>query len=125
MNDSDAWLDLAPWVAMAEKEVKALIADLPDDVARHARKVPVFFETDPDRTDAHEGLVGLFEGASLRDGEPLSSEDLPRITLFIEPLYEDTPDDDAFREEVRVTYLHELGHYLGWNEDEVAERGLA
>jgi predicted Zn-dependent protease with MMP-like domain len=25
---------------------------------------------------------------------------------------------------VRLTYLHELGHYLGWDEDEIAERGL-
>ncbi|MBS0658481.1 MAG: metallopeptidase family protein [Verrucomicrobia bacterium] len=116
--------DLGPWVTMAEKEVAALIASLPADVARQARKVPVFFETDPERTDAYKGLVGLFEGASLRDAEPMSADDLPRITLFIEPLFEDTPDDDAFREEVRVTYLHELGHYLGWDEDEVAARGL-
>ena len=31
---------------------------------------------------------------------------------------------EAFREETRLTYLHELGHYLGWGEDELAARGL-
>ena len=29
----------------------------------------------------------------------------------------------AFREEVRITYLHELGHYLGLEEDEIEARG--
>jgi len=33
-------------------------------------------------------------------------------------------DAEAFREEVRLTYLHELGHFLGWDEDQVAARGL-
>ena len=33
-------------------------------------------------------------------------------------------DVDVFREEVRLTYLHELGHYLGWDEDELTARGL-
>jgi predicted Zn-dependent protease with MMP-like domain len=25
---------------------------------------------------------------------------------------------------VRVTYLHELGHFLGWDEEDLAARGL-
>jgi predicted Zn-dependent protease with MMP-like domain len=28
-------------------------------------------------------------------------------------------------EEIRVTALHEIGHHLGWDEDDLAERGLA
>lgn len=118
--------EFKPWVALAEREVARLLESFPPDIAQHARKVPVFFETDPDRTDAHEGLVGLFEGASLRDGEPLTPDDLPRITIFIEPLIDDTDEDpEIFVEEVRITYLHEIGHYLGWDEEEVAQRGLA
>ena len=34
-------------------------------------------------------------------------------------------DVSEFREEVKVTLLHELGHYLGLDEDEVEELGLA
>jgi predicted Zn-dependent protease with MMP-like domain len=33
-------------------------------------------------------------------------------------------DEVIFREEVRTTFLHELGHYLGLDEDELTERGL-
>jgi predicted Zn-dependent protease with MMP-like domain len=29
-----------------------------------------------------------------------------------------------FRNEIRITYLHELGHYLGLDEDDLFERGL-
>lgn len=118
--------EFVPWVRLAEGEVARIVESLPADLAAHARKVPVFFETDPDRTDEFDGLLGLFQGASLRDGEPMTPDDLPRITLFIEPLVWDTYEDEHdFCEEVRITYLHELGHYLGWDEDEVAARGLA
>jgi predicted Zn-dependent protease with MMP-like domain len=45
--------------------------------------------------------------------------------LYIESLWDFADADvDAFREEVRVTYLHELGHYLGWDEDQLTSRGL-
>jgi len=29
-----------------------------------------------------------------------------------------------YADEVRVTYLHELGHILGWSEEDLEERGL-
>ncbi len=30
----------------------------------------------------------------------------------------------SFDDEVRVTYLHELGHILGWSEEDLEARGL-
>ena len=33
-------------------------------------------------------------------------------------------DVEVFRDEVRLTYLHELGHYFGWDEDDLTARGL-
>jgi predicted Zn-dependent protease with MMP-like domain len=32
--------------------------------------------------------------------------------------------ESAYREEVRITLLHEFGHFLGWNEEDLLERGL-
>jgi len=53
------------------------------------------------------------------------SEDLPRIRLFLENVWEWVErDEQDYRDEVATTYLHELGHYLGWDEDDVAQRGL-
>jgi len=60
-------------------------------------------------------------------GTELSADNLtpPQILLYLENLWEFAEgSEDVFREEVERTYLHELGHYLGWDEDDVAARGL-
>lgn len=47
------------------------------------------------------------------------------ITLFRQTLWKEAEEDQTFFcEEVRMTYLHELGHYLGWDEDQVEAYGL-
>jgi predicted Zn-dependent protease with MMP-like domain len=72
-----------------------------------------------------DNLLGLFEGYSLLDGEPASAEQLPRIRLFLDNLWDYAEGNlSDFKNEVRVTLLHELGHYLGYDEDEVEMRGL-
>ena len=49
----------------------------------------------------------------------------PQIILFLQNLWVFVRGDEAlFREEVRTTLLHELGHYLGLDEDDLTERGL-
>jgi predicted Zn-dependent protease with MMP-like domain len=67
--------------------------------------------------------LGLFEGATAM--EETDAADMPRIRLFLANLWEWVDEDEQdFRDEVGTTFLHELGHYLGWDEDEVSERGL-
>jgi predicted Zn-dependent protease with MMP-like domain len=45
--------------------------------------------------------------------------------LFLDEIWDEADGDEAvYRDEVRRTYLHELGHYLGLDEDGLAERGL-
>jgi predicted Zn-dependent protease with MMP-like domain len=51
---------------------------------------------------------------------------MPRITIFFDTLaravnYQRT----VFLREVQITYLHELGHYFGWDEEQIANVGLA
>jgi len=111
----------------ADEELKALIKVLPDDVRDAARHVQVSMEEKPGQgafDDELEGdELGLFEGPSAME-EP-EAGDLPRIRLFLMNLWEWTDrDEQDFRDEVGTTFLHELGHYLGWDEGEVNERGL-
>jgi predicted Zn-dependent protease with MMP-like domain len=50
---------------------------------------------------------------------------MPRITLFFDTLARAANyRKSVFLHEVRITYLHELGHYLGWNEERIANAGL-
>jgi predicted Zn-dependent protease with MMP-like domain len=109
---------------IATDEVAMIVKVLPDDVKDKAENCPVSFEgKPPSGDDLADDLLGLFEGASLID-DP-GADAMPIIRIFVENLWEYTErDEQDFRDEVGTTYLHELGHYLGWDEDEVSERGL-
>jgi predicted Zn-dependent protease with MMP-like domain len=89
-----------------------------------ARQVPVLFERLPARNSGIEAdTLGLFTGPELahEGDEPMP----PQIILFLENLWDEAEGNErAFRSEVRITYLHELGHYLGLDEDDLMKRGL-
>lgn len=117
-------------VRLAQETVAAAQRRLPAAVRTVAAAVPVCYEPVPNDAILAEGwepdILGLFvgheHGGELRDDQaPLP----PQILLFLDNLWDYAAGDiGVFREEVRLTYLHELGHYLGWDEEEVAQRGL-
>ena len=103
------------------------LAALPKPLRARAEKLPVTFERRPNADLQADGIepdtLGLFTGPEFADegNVPLP----PQIILFLENLWDFAEGDDVFfREEVRTTFLHELGHYLGLGEDELTERGL-
>jgi predicted Zn-dependent protease with MMP-like domain len=120
----DLWDRLVP---AAEREVADLIRGLPSDVRGAVSGIPVVFEPAPSRAlvadGVDPGLLGLFLG------DPLAVEGenpMPRkILLFVRNLWEDAGYDlDEYLEQVRTTYLHEIGHALGLEEGDLEERGL-
>ena len=117
-------MDVETLCGIAADEVAMIVKVLPEGVREHAERCLVSYEAKPmPGEDIEEDILGLFEGASLID-EP-SPESMPRIRIFVGNLWDFTErDEQDFRDEVGTTFLHELGHYLGWDEDEVADRGL-
>jgi predicted Zn-dependent protease with MMP-like domain len=114
---------------LAEAEVQRNLERLPADVREAAAECVVSFEDISDAVAADDAmaddLLGLFEGLSRLDPLPGGPEDMPRIRLFLDNLWDYAGNDErVFRREVRITWLHELGHYLGWGEEEVEELGL-
>ena len=112
---------------VAQEEVRRTLAALPAPLREQARVLPVSYETVPnDAILAEEydpDLLGLFIGPPLAD--PESSPLPPQIILFLDNLLDFAGEDEEFfREEVRTTYLHELGHYLGLDEIDLEDRGL-
>lgn len=109
---------------LAADEVAAVLAALPEPLAEKARQLPVLFTQTPNPDDGQDDdLLGLFIGPELADA---GYETLPaQIILFLENLRDEAEENEAaFRNEVRITYLHELGHYLGLDEDDLFDRGL-
>jgi predicted Zn-dependent protease with MMP-like domain len=109
------WKDLE---AEARRVVEQVQMELPKEIRVEALKVPVLLqsenEDDPD-------LLGLYDQFTLNElGEargPILLY-LDAIALYCEE------EGGTFAEEVRLTYLHELGHHFGWDEDDLEGRGL-
>lgn len=68
-------------------------------------------------------MLGLFTGAEFVEESHVPLP--PQIILFLENLLNFAEqDEDIFLDEIHTRYLHELGHYLGLDEDDLCERGL-
>ena len=112
---------------LARDEVARVIEALPGDLRGYALEVPVTYESYPSEALLGDGwdsdLLGMFVGDPI--GEPVSSGVPLQILLFLENLWDFAEGDpEVFLEEVRVTYIHELGHYLGLDEEQLEDRGL-
>ena len=112
---------------LALEEVEVTLAALPKPLRERAEKLPVTFERQPNAGLQADGIeadaLGLFTGPEFAEevNEPLP----PQIILFLENIWDAVESNEKlFCEEVRTTFLHELGHYLGLDEDELTARGL-
>ena len=111
----------------ADEEVAAVLRRLPAAVHESVREIPIVFEAYPSDDMVEDGvepdLLGLFVGdAYAEDGQHPA---LRQIYLFLLNIWDDAAEDPAeYRTQVRQTLLHEIGHYLGLEEEDLEERGL-
>ncbi len=122
-------MNLPELTTTAAEVVDQTIAGLPGEIRRLAEKVPVHFQAQPDEAVQAEGfasdILGLFTGHPYGTEFQLNDPAPPQILLYLDNIWSWTGSETAaFQEEVRLTYLHELGHYFGWDEDDLAARGL-
>lgn len=113
--------------ALAQAEIEATLAELPGPLRDQARKLPVTFERQPNLGLQGDGIeadtLGLFTGTDFADGG--AGVLPPQIILFLENLWDYAEgEEQVYADEVRTTFLHELGHFLGLSEDDLTERGL-
>jgi predicted Zn-dependent protease with MMP-like domain len=116
-----------------ERLAEEALAALPEPVRRYLANVPVMVEPLPSLDDlagAHPPLsptiLGIFRGAPY--GQKASADPwshLPSsIVLYQRNLERFAADRDELVEQIGVTLLHEVGHFLGLDEAELAARGL-
>ena len=106
---------------------------LPPEFAAHMDNVTVVIEHEPgrdllrslDEDPRHSGgtLFGLYEGVPLTE-RGMDDVLLPdRITIYRRPLLESCDTEAQLVHEVRITVLHEVGHFFGMDEDRLDELG--
>lgn len=103
-----------------DDHVKAALDSLPADIASALDNIVLLIE------DEHPGdpdLFGLYEGIPLPERGDMAGELPDRITIFRIPLEEEFPDPTDLEREIRITVLHEIGHYFGLDEDRLTQLG--
>ena|SRR5262245_14861340 len=107
--------------------VRAALDSLPWKFRKHIQNVAVVVEDFPPRArSSRQLLTGIFEGTPRTEQSFFNGAAVPnRIVLYqknIEALAEIVAAksgrsvEDVIREEVRLTVLHEFGHYFGLDE---------
>jgi len=121
--------DLGPaeFQALVERALDAV----PEPFSRALDEVAVIAEDEPSREQRrsaglgpNDDLYGLFEGVPRTEWAAEWATIPSRITLFRLALEEDFPDPVELEHQVKVTVLHELGHYLGIDDQRLHDLGV-
>lgn len=102
--------------------VREALDALPQRFRARIQNVAVVVEDrPPDEADTGEDLLmGVFEGTPATEKSVWDLQPGPdRVVLYQKNIEAVCDTDDEIREEVRLTVLHELGHYFGMDEDQL------
>ena len=120
---------------MTRERFQQLVAEaldaLPAKFRRRIENVAVVVEDapegqrDPDALLAENSdadlLMGEFVGVPTTEKSVWDTAGPNRVVLYQKNIEAICETDDEIREEVRLTVLHELGHYFGMNEEQLED----
>jgi len=120
---------------LSEKEfdriVKRAIRRIPAEIRKYLDNLVISVRKRPTRAmlmDAGlspgDSLFGLFQGVSLLERSVTSPPLFPdTIFLFQEPIEEACKNIEELEEEVEITLVHEIAHFVGMTEERLEELG--
>jgi predicted Zn-dependent protease with MMP-like domain len=114
-----------------ESLVNEAVKELPEEFREKLTNVAIVIEDYPSEellermeVPEDETLFGLYEGVPLTERGHFNTPLYPdRILIFQGPIEEECDTPEEVREEVRITLLHEIAHFFGFDDDELEERG--
>jgi predicted Zn-dependent protease with MMP-like domain len=102
-----------------EEHVRAALDSLPEEVASALENVAVVVEEEDPESPR---ILGSFSGYTR--GETAPSGALPaKVVIYRRPLEAAFPDPAELQRQIRITVLHEVAHYLGFDEDRIHDLG--
>jgi predicted Zn-dependent protease with MMP-like domain len=109
--------------------VEQALDQLPEPFAAKVQNLVVVVEARPDRAtldqmglDGGGLLLGLYQGVPLPERSVEAPPLMPdQITIFQDPILALSRDPEQIKSQVRQTVIHELGHYFGLSDREMAE----
>lgn len=112
--------------------VEEILSTVPDPLRETLKDVAIVVEERPSMAFlmAHDPpldplLLGFFDGVPLSEQSVFDAPAAPtRILVFSENIAFIASDGEKLYEELAITLKHEIGHYLGLDEDDLAARGL-
>lgn len=115
--------------ARFERLVADAIESIPQQFRDHMKNIAVVVEDDPAPDLLDEmgieppgTLLGLYQGTPLTERPWDYGNHLPdRVVLYQGPIEDASEDDDDVMVCIGETLIHEVGHYFGFDEDELEE----
>jgi len=115
-----------------DRAVEAALEELPEPVRRWLSNVAIAVEDLPRDEDLaghpplSPAILGVFRGSPLGDKASMDpwSHFPSSIVLYQRNLERFARDREELVDEIGVTLLHEVGHFLGLDEEQLRERGL-
>ena len=114
-----------------ERLVEAAYARIPAEFRKVLDNLQVIVEDWPDPElmeevtgDPEEVLYGLFMGTPLTERHFDDVAPLPAVIhLYQGPLEEDFPGKRELVRQIEITLVHEIAHFMGFDEDKLEEYG--
>jgi predicted Zn-dependent protease with MMP-like domain len=114
-----------------DRIVKRAIRRIPEEIRRHLDNILITVQKRPSAEMLEdlgyppgEPLLGIYWGVPLNE-RTLAEPPLYPDTIFIfkEPLEEMCQSKEELDEEIEITVVHEVAHFLGMSEERLAELG--
>ncbi len=111
-----------------ERLAQRAYRQLPPAIRQSLRNVDITIEEWPGPEEAElvghaDTLFGLYTGVPLTQREGGAPQLPDRICLYRQPILRSCSTRAQVVEEVRITLWHEVGHYLGLEEDDLHRLG--
>lgn len=113
--------------------VQQAIARIPEEFRRHLDNMIITVQARPSLDlleemgyEPDETLLGVYTGVPLTERSAIDPPLYPdAIYLFQEPLQEICESLEELEQEIEITVVHEVAHYLGIGEDRLEDLGYA